>query len=32
MKEGDTIKIEMKSTEGKNIFGTIFQKVVKYSR
>ena len=30
MKEGDTIKIEMKSTEGKNIFGTIFQKVVKY--
>ncbi len=31
MKEGDTIKIEMKSTEGKNIFGTIFQKVVKYA-
>ncbi len=32
MKEGDTIKIEMKSLDGKNIFGTIFQKVTKYTR
>ncbi len=32
MKEGDTIKIEMKSLDGRNIFGTIFQKVVKYLR
>ncbi len=29
MKIGDTVKIEMKSTNGENIFGTIFQKVVK---
>ncbi len=27
MKNGDTIKIEMKNLEGQNIFGTIFQKV-----
>ncbi len=32
MKEGDTIKIEMKSAEGQNIFGTIFQKVAKYTK
>lgn len=30
MKEGDTIKIEMKNEAGQNLFGTIFQKVVKY--
>ncbi|MCB0366058.1 MAG: fumarylacetoacetate hydrolase family protein [Bdellovibrionaceae bacterium] len=29
MKEGDTIRIEMKDKNGNNIFGTIFQKVVK---
>lgn len=29
MKEGDTVKIEMKNAKGENIFGTIFQKVVK---
>lgn len=28
MKVGDTIKIEMKSAQGQNLFGTIFQKVV----
>lgn len=27
MKNGDTIKIEMKNSKGQNIFGTIFQKV-----
>jgi fumarylacetoacetate (FAA) hydrolase len=27
MKDGDTIKIEMKDAEGNNLFGTIFQKV-----
>lgn len=27
MKDGDTIKIEMKNLKGENIFGTIFQKV-----
>lgn len=27
MKNGDTIKIEMKNSQGKNLFGTIFQKV-----
>jgi fumarylacetoacetate (FAA) hydrolase len=27
MKVGDTVKIEMKSKEGRNLFGTIFQKV-----
>jgi fumarylacetoacetate (FAA) hydrolase len=32
MKVGDTIKIEMKDESGQNIFGTIFQKVTKYSR
>ncbi len=32
MKVGDTIKIEMKDDMGKNIFGTIFQTVTKYSR
>ncbi|MBY0385474.1 fumarylacetoacetate hydrolase family protein, partial [bacterium] len=30
MKVGDTVKIEMKDADGKNIFGTIFQKVSKY--
>ncbi|MGE0529007.1 MAG: fumarylacetoacetate hydrolase family protein [Bdellovibrionales bacterium] len=30
MKEGDTIKMEMWDREGRNIFGTISQKVVKY--
>lgn len=29
MKVGDTIKMEMRDSEGRNIFGTIFQKVVK---
>ncbi len=29
MKVGDTIKIHMEDSEGKNLFGTIFQKVVK---
>ncbi|MGE3387851.1 MAG: fumarylacetoacetate hydrolase family protein [Bdellovibrionales bacterium] len=29
MKVGDTIKIEMRDSEGKNIFGTIHQRVVK---
>jgi fumarylacetoacetate (FAA) hydrolase len=32
MKVDDTIKIEMKDDSGRNIFGTIFQKVTKYSR
>lgn len=27
MKDGDTVKIEMKNANGENIFGTIFQKV-----
>ena len=31
MKVGDTVKIEMKDQDGKNIFGTILQKVSKYS-
>lgn len=31
MKLGDTVKIEMFDGEGRNIFGTIFQKVVKYT-
>lgn len=31
LKEGDTVKIEMFDPEGKNLFGTIFQKVVKKS-
>jgi fumarylacetoacetate (FAA) hydrolase len=30
MKVGDTIKMEMFDPEGRNIFGTIFQKVAKY--
>lgn len=30
MKVGDTVKIEMKDQDGKNIFGTIYQKVSKY--
>ena len=30
MKEGDTIKIEMKDKNGNNLFGTIFQRVVKW--
>jgi len=29
LKEGDTVKIEMFDPEGNNLFGTIFQKVVK---
>lgn len=29
MKEGDTIKIEMKNEQGEDLFGTIYQKVVK---
>ncbi len=28
MKVGDTIKVEMRDSNGKNIFGTIFQKVI----
>lgn len=32
MKIGDTIKVEMKNEKGQNIFGTIFQKVVQYTR
>jgi fumarylacetoacetate (FAA) hydrolase len=32
MKVGDTIKIEMKDSKERNIFGTIFQKVSQYSR
>lgn len=31
MKVGDTVKIEMLDPEGRNIFGTIFQKVSKYT-
>ena len=31
MKAGDTIKMEMLDNEGRNIFGTIFQKVTKYT-
>lgn len=30
MKVGDTVKIEMRNTEGQNIFGTIEQKVAQY--
>ena len=29
MKVGDTVKIEMSNAQGENIFGTIFQKVVR---
>jgi fumarylacetoacetate (FAA) hydrolase len=32
MKVGDTVKVEMLNEKGQNIFGTIFQKVVQYSR
>ncbi len=32
MKVGDTVKIQMKDEMGRNIFGTILQKVEKYSR
>lgn len=31
MKVGDTVKMEMFDKEGRNIFGTLFQKVAKYS-
>jgi fumarylacetoacetate (FAA) hydrolase len=31
MKVGDTIKMEMFDREGRNIFGTIQQKVAKYT-
>jgi fumarylacetoacetate (FAA) hydrolase len=31
MKVGDTVKMEMFDLEGRNIFGTIFQKVAKYT-
>ncbi len=29
---GETIKLEMKAKDGNNLFGTIFQKVVKYNK
>ncbi|MCB9072538.1 MAG: fumarylacetoacetate hydrolase family protein [Bdellovibrionaceae bacterium] len=32
MKVGDTIKMEMKDSKGRNIFGTIFQKVSQYRK
>lgn len=32
MKSGDTVKIEMFTTKGENIFGTILQKVSSYNR
>lgn len=32
MKVGDTVKMEMFDSKGKNIFGTIFQKVTQYNK
>ncbi|MCC6138835.1 MAG: fumarylacetoacetate hydrolase family protein [Bdellovibrionaceae bacterium] len=32
MKVGDTVKMEMLDTKGRNIFGTIFQKVAQYTK